>query len=69
MIIRMKTKKLSRGRPPKDPSERRSAELRIRLTEDERAALDATALANDEETSTWARAILLALTGKSRKKV
>jgi len=68
MINGMRTKKPARGRPPKDAAERRSSELRIRLTADERAALDATAFANGEETSTWARAILLALTGKPRKK-
>ena len=45
-----------RGRPPKAPDDRKSAELRIRLTEDERAELDAAA---DGHTSTWARAILL----------
>ena len=48
--------KRQRGRPPKPDEERRSAELRIRLTEDERAALDNAA---GENTSTWARDVLL----------
>lgn len=45
-----------RGRPYKDPGERKSAELRIRLTEDERKSLDA---AGGGKTSTWARDVLL----------
>jgi len=45
-----------RGRPPKDPDERKSAELRIRLTDDERSELDRVA---GGKTSTWAREILL----------
>ena len=44
------------GRPPKPPEERKSAELRIRLTEDERAILDDAAKG---KTSTWARTLLL----------
>jgi hypothetical protein len=45
-----------RGRPPKDPEDLKSAELRIRLTEAERAQLDAAA---GDNTSTWARELLL----------
>jgi len=44
------------GRPPKPPDERKSDELRIRLTADERAELDRAA---DGKTSTWARELLL----------
>lgn len=51
----MKTKG-SRGRPPKPPEERKAAELRIRLTEAQRAELDAAA---GQDTSTWARDVLL----------
>ena len=51
----METKR-ERGRPPKPDKERKSAELRIRLTEGERAQLDAAAQGN---TSTWARELLL----------
>ena len=42
------------------PGEKRDAELRIRLTPAERAALDEYARARGQETSTWARALLLA---------
>jgi uncharacterized protein (DUF1778 family) len=45
-----------RGRPPKRPEERKSAQLRIRLTEEERALLDRAA---DGQTSTWARDLLV----------
>lgn len=44
------------GRPPKPPEERKAAELRIRLTEAQRAELDAAA---GQDTSTWARDVLL----------
>jgi hypothetical protein len=44
------------GRPPKAPDERKAAELRIRLTEAQRAELDAAA---GQDTSTWARDVLL----------
>ena len=49
-------KQRERGRPPKAPEDRRSAELRIRLTEDERELLDT---AGGGKTSTWARTVLL----------
>lgn len=51
------------GRPRKPPDKRRIAELRIRLTEEERRLLDD---AVAEKTSTWARNVLLreALNGK-----
>lgn len=60
----MKRKTRKMGRPPKPPGEARTAELRIRLTPAEREALDATAKARGEDTSTWARAVLLALAGR-----
>jgi hypothetical protein len=44
------------GRPPKPPEERKTAELRIRLTEAQRAQLDTAA---GQDTSTWAREVLL----------
>lgn len=52
----METQERDRGRPPKPPEERKSAELRIRLTAEEREALDRAA---GENTSTWARDVLL----------
>jgi len=56
----MKTNDTTRmGRPPKPPEHRKSSELRIRLTETDREALDEAAQSRGEETSTWARDILL----------
>jgi uncharacterized protein (DUF1778 family) len=48
--------KTERGRPPKADEERKSAELRIRMTQEERELLDAAA---GGKTSTWARGVLL----------
>jgi hypothetical protein len=48
--------KQDRGRPPLPPEERKAAELRIRLTEAQRALLDEAA---GQDTSTWAREVLL----------
>lgn len=56
------------GRPKKPKNETRDNVLRIRLTDDERKALDQAALAVGLETSTWARFELLALAQKIRKK-
>jgi hypothetical protein len=53
-----------RGRPPKKNADRKTAELRIRLTEAERAELDAAA---DGSTSTWARNLLLREARKKSK--
>jgi hypothetical protein len=55
--IKIMEDKRERGRPPKPDEDRRTAELRIRLTEQERSILD---LAAGEQTSTWARLVLLA---------
>jgi len=56
--------KRDRGRPPKPDEDRRSAELRIRLTDEERERLDDAA---GGKTSTWARDVLLkAAARKSR---
>lgn len=49
------------SRPKKAKAERRQDVLRIRLTDAERKALDAAAEAKTLDTSTWARAELLAL--------
>lgn len=64
----MKAEKSKRGRPPKEPAARRSDELRIRLTSDERAALDAWAQGHGEETSTLARTVLLCTVKKELRK-
>jgi hypothetical protein len=59
-------KKKKRGRPPKDHSDARGNVLRIRLSQEEREALDETARAANLETSTWARSELLGLAGYAR---
>ena len=56
------------GRPKKPEGEVRENILRIRLTDAERAALDAAALDRGEDTSTWARTELLALAARRPKK-
>jgi hypothetical protein len=53
------------GRPKKPDAERRGNILRIRLTVEERAALDEAANRTSEETSTWARDILLGVAGRA----
>jgi uncharacterized protein (DUF1778 family) len=58
--------KPERGRPPKPPEERKTAELRIRLTREQREKIDAQAEVAGEESSTWARNILMSVC-KSRK--
>lgn len=50
------------------PGEKRDAELRIRLTPVERETLDKAAQARDKDTSTWARAELLALASGRAKR-
>jgi hypothetical protein len=52
------------GRPKKPPGESRKNVLRILLTDNERAELDRAAKSKTLETSTWARAELLALARK-----
>ena len=48
--------KNERGRPPKADDERKDNVLRIRMTQDEREAIDQAA---DGKTSSWARDVLL----------
>jgi len=47
------------ARPPKADADRKSNMLRIRLTEDDRQILDSAADLSGEDTSTWARTVLL----------
>jgi uncharacterized protein (DUF1778 family) len=56
------------ARPRKPDGETRENVLRIRLTEEERAAIDAAAKEKGLETSTYARVELLALARKGRPK-
>ena len=46
------------GRPPLPDSERKECTFRIRMTEEERAAITAAAQANDQKASEWARELL-----------
>lgn len=50
------------GRPPKAKRDRRDNTLRIRLTDQERRALDKCAAVQSLDTSTWARSVLVGLT-------
>ena len=58
--------KNKRGRPPKGHSDARDDVLRIRLSQEEREALDDAARAANLDTSTWARATLLGLAGYAK---
>jgi len=53
-----------RGRPKKPDEERRDNVLRVRLTDGERRLLDQTARGKALDTSSWARAELVALAKK-----
>lgn len=53
------------GRPKKPESEVKTYMLRIRMTEEERALLDAVAQAKSLQLSSWARSELLALARKA----
>ena len=52
------------GRPRKPVGEAKTFELRIRVTEQQRRMLDEAAKSKELDTSTWARAELLALAKK-----
>jgi hypothetical protein len=52
----MKTK---RGRPPKEPSERKTAAMFIPVTEAEKQQIHSAAEADDAKPITWAREVLL----------
>ena len=51
-----KKKSPQRGRPPKEPSAKQSSRLVIKLTDAERAKIDA---AGGQKVSAWARDVLL----------
>jgi uncharacterized protein (DUF1778 family) len=53
-----------RGRPPKPKADRRTSQIHILLTEDERKAVDKAAKSKSLELSAWVRATLLAAAGK-----
>jgi uncharacterized protein (DUF1778 family) len=47
------------ARPPKDPSERKSVDLRIPLTEEQKKLVAEAASADQEDVAAWVRPILL----------
>ena len=55
---------MAMGRPKKPDSERKANVLRIRLTSEERQSLDEAAQKTGQETSTWARDLLLKIAKK-----
>lgn len=55
------------GRPKKPDAERMEKPLRIRLTAEQRKALDRAAKNAGQETSTWAREQLLKIAGRPKK--
>lgn len=50
---------IKRGRPPKKPSDRKTAAMLIPMTEHEREQIQAAAEADDAKPVTWAREVLL----------
>jgi len=48
-----------RGRPPKQASERKTANMKIPLTEEEKWAITAAAESDKAKPVTWAREVLL----------
>ena len=56
MVIGMKTQ---RGRPPKPARDRKTASMKIPLTDSEKRAIELAATADDAKPVTWARDVLL----------
>jgi hypothetical protein len=48
-----------RGRPPKPEAERKTANMKIPLTDDEKEAIESAAKARKAKPVTWAREVLL----------
>jgi len=47
------------GRPAKDEADRKTNVFRIRMTDSERLLIDAASNAEGQDTSSWARAVLI----------
>jgi len=58
---------MAMGRPKKPDSERLDSELRIRMNAEDRRTLDEFAESAGQETSTWARDVLLSLAKKKAR--
>lgn len=48
------------GRPRKDPKERKSAEIRVPVTDDQKSLIAQAADLEGQDVATWARPLLLA---------
>jgi hypothetical protein len=59
-----KNTKPARGRPPKKPSERKDETLRIPVTGAQKGTISRAAEATGQDFAAWARAVLLAESGK-----
>ena len=56
------------GRPPKKPSERKTAPMLIPMTDAEREQIQAAAEADEAKPTTWAREVLLRTANRRLKK-
>ncbi len=56
-----------RGRPPKDPKDRRTEAMLLPMTADEKEAIQAAADSNGEKPVTWARETLLRAAKRRQK--
>lgn len=56
-----------RGRPPKQPDDRKTASMKIPLTENEKDVLRAAAEADGAKPVTWARKVLLRAAKRRRR--
>ena len=48
-----------RGRPPKDPEDRKTASMKLPMTEAEKQLIEQAATVDDAKPVTWARDLLL----------
>lgn len=66
MLKIMKTP--TRGRPPKDPEDRRVESMKLPLTADEKSLIQSAATLSDAKPVTWARDVLLREAKKKRSR-
>jgi hypothetical protein len=55
-----------RGRPPKDPEDKRDETIRVPLTKAEKDAIDAAAGSDGKKPTTWAHDVLVRTARKKR---
>lgn len=56
-----------RGRPPKEPDERKTASVKIPLTEEEKGVIQRAAEVDGTKPVTWAREVLLRVAKRKAK--